>query len=492
MTVAHIGRRRHPVDVNLPRRSPADSLWTADRRALTLGLVLTITLVGFEALAISTVMPIVVAELGGLELYGWVFTAFMLGSLVGIVMVGAAIDRGGLAAPFAAGLGLFGIGLLAGGLAPAMPILVIARFVQGLGAGTIQPIAYVAIGRSLPEMLRPRMFATLSTAWILPGVIGPAIAGAVGETIGWRFVFLGLLPLIGLAGAVTLGALRRVVVPPGIDEHVAAVASRARLPLAIAVALGAGLLTLGLTSGQPIAAVVLGIAGAVLGTLALRRLTPPGTLVAKPVLPAAILLRGILTCAFFSIDAFVALTLVDWRGQSATAAGLALTAATISWTAGAWTQARGAHRWPTYRFVRVGFAVVSLGLAGMILVLVPAVPWEFAVIAFGVAGFGMGLGYSPLALITLREAAPETQGAATSSLSLTDSLGTALGTGFTGAAVAASVRATGNAEAGLAMGFAVGVGIALFGLLLTARLRPHESTETAQRPVPRDAAVVDG
>lgn len=77
-----------------------------------------------------------------------------------------------------------------------MAVLVAARFVQGLGAGTIQPIAYVAIGRSLPEALRPRMFATLSTAWVLPGIAGPAIAGAVGDSIGWRYVFLGLLPLI--------------------------------------------------------------------------------------------------------------------------------------------------------------------------------------------------------------------------------------------------------------------------------------------------------
>ena len=89
-----------------------------------------------------------------------------------------------------------------------MPILVGARFIQGLGAGTIPPIAYVAIGRTLPEPLRPRMFATLSTAWVLPGVIGPAIAGTVGEILGWRYVFLGLLPLIALAGALTLGALR--------------------------------------------------------------------------------------------------------------------------------------------------------------------------------------------------------------------------------------------------------------------------------------------
>ncbi|HEV7605155.1 MAG TPA: MFS transporter, partial [Candidatus Limnocylindrales bacterium] len=218
-----------------------DSLWRPDRRPLTLGLVLTITLVGFEALAISTVMPIVARELGGLELYGWVFSAFFLGSLIGIVVVGAAIDRGGLALPFAAGLGLFAIGLLGGGVAPSMPLLVAARFLQGLGAGTIQPIAYVAIGRTLPDALRPRMFATLSTAWILPGVIGPAIAGTVGEAFGWRYVFLGLLPLIALAGLLTLGALHAVADAPVSTDPSLAVSRRGRLPLAIVVALGSGL-----------------------------------------------------------------------------------------------------------------------------------------------------------------------------------------------------------------------------------------------------------
>ena len=112
-----------------------------------MGLVLTITLVAFEALAVSTVMPIVARELHGIELYGWVFTAFMLGSLIGIVLVGGLIDRRGLGGPFAAGIGLFAIGLIVGGLAPSMPVLVAARFVQGLGAGTVPPIAYVAIGR---------------------------------------------------------------------------------------------------------------------------------------------------------------------------------------------------------------------------------------------------------------------------------------------------------------------------------------------------------
>lgn len=451
----------------------SDGLWSAQRRALTIGLVLTITLVAFEALAVSTVMPQVARELGSIELYGWVFSAFFLGSLIGIVIVGGAIDRRGLGLPFAAGLGLFGIGLLVGGLAPSMPVLVAARFVQGLGAGTIPPIAYVAIGRSLPEHLRPRMFATMSTAWILPGVLGPSIAAQIGQVFSWRYVFLGLLPLIVLSGALTLGALRAVVAAPESqdDEADAASANRARLPLAIEVAVGAGLVTAGLTSGALLPTVVLIALGLPLGIVALRRLTPPGTLRAQPVLPAAILIRGLLTFMFFAVDAFVPLALVEWRGVSLTEAGIALTAATIVWTTGSWVQARGSTRWSSYRFIQVGFAFALAGLGGFMLVLRQDVSWLVSIPTFALAGFGMGLAYSPTALIVLREATPEAQGSSSSALSLTDSLGTAMGTGVAGAIIAAGIRSSGQPVPGLAIAFAVALAVGFGGLLLTPRLR---------------------
>src|SRR3954447_14729310 len=201
-----------------PAANPADGLWSPARRGLTLGLVLTITLVAAEALAVPTAMPIVAQDLGGQELYGLVFAAFSVGSLLGIVVVGALIDREGVVRPFVGGLVLFAIGLVIGGLAPSMPVLIGARFIQGIGGGAIPPVAYVAIGRALPESLRPRMFALLSTAWVLPGVIGPAIAGTVGENIGWRVVLLGLLPLIAVAGALTLRPLRAVAPAPAATD----------------------------------------------------------------------------------------------------------------------------------------------------------------------------------------------------------------------------------------------------------------------------------
>src|SRR6187402_2163558 len=100
-------------------------LWSPGHRSLTIGLVLTITLVASEALAVATIMPIVAAELaaGDRALYGWVFSGFFLGSLLGIVGAGVMIDRGSLTRPYLIGLGLFCIGLLVGGLAPTMPIL---------------------------------------------------------------------------------------------------------------------------------------------------------------------------------------------------------------------------------------------------------------------------------------------------------------------------------------------------------------------------------
>jgi MFS family permease len=470
--------------------APDDGLWSPNRRALTIGLVLTITLVAFEALAVSTVLPIVVDELGDKQLYGWVFTAFLLGSLIGIAVVGGIIEGRGLARPLAAGLGLFAVGLLIGGLAPSMPVLIFGRFIQGLGAGAIPPIAYVAIGRSLPERLRPRMFATLSTAWVLPGVLGPALAGVIGEFFGWRYVFLGLLPLIAVAGALTFKAISAVPAAEAAAaaEAEASEAERRRVPYALLIAAGAGLIFVGLTSGEAVAIVALTVVGLALLIPGLRRLTPPGTLAARPVLPAAVLLRGLLTFMFFGVDAYVSLTLEDHRGLSAIAAGIALTAATISWTAGSWIQARGSDRWPTDRFVRAGFVVALIGLASFSLVLIPEVPVWLAVPTFAVAGLGMGLGYAPLSLIVLREAPPETQGAASSALSLLDTLGTALGIGVSGAIVAASLRMTGDPVSGLAGGFLVAMSVGVVGLSLTGRLHALRTAGERSTALPSTAS----
>src|SRR5260370_40931865 len=125
-------------------------LMAPQRRALTVGLVLTITFVASEALAVVTVMPVVARDLGGLRLYGWVFSGFMLGSVVGIVAAGRETDRRGPAVPFVAGVVLFAAGLAIAGLAPSLAALVPGRGRHGTGAGAVPSVAYATIGRSLP------------------------------------------------------------------------------------------------------------------------------------------------------------------------------------------------------------------------------------------------------------------------------------------------------------------------------------------------------
>jgi MFS family permease len=450
-------------------------LFTPELRGLTIGLVSTITLVALESLAIGTVMPLVADELGDLPLYGWVFTAFFLGSLIGIVLSGGALDRMPLHRPFAVGLILFGLGLAIGGLAPSMPVLIAARFLQGLGGGAVAPTAYVAIGRCLPERLQPRMFAMLSTAWVVPGIIGPSLASVVGEVLGWRWVFLGLIPLLAVAGGLALSALRHV---PGAAQPAASAGDAARpsrdgrrLGAALVAAAGAGLLVAGLGAGSPPLTVVGVVLGAALLLPAYRLLTPPGTLRLAPGVPAAVFLRGLMTFSFFSADAYIALFLQTWRGTPATLTGVVFTATTIAWTLGTWTQARRIDRFGPQRFVALGFACIAAGGLLTLPAVVGGAPPEITVLTWAIPGLGMGFMYSAVTLVVLRGVERGEQGSATSSLQLSDILGTALGAGVAGAITAAGVRAGPDGLGpALAAVFLLSIGSAALGVLASGRV----------------------
>jgi len=138
-----------------PEVAAEGGLLAPSRRGLTVGLVLTITLVAFEALAVITILPAIKDDLDGISLYGWATSAFQLGVMVGIVVAGGQADRRGPVPPFLAGIALFAVGLVVGGLAPTMLVLVLGRGLQGLGAGAVPAVAYAIIGRSFPEALRP-------------------------------------------------------------------------------------------------------------------------------------------------------------------------------------------------------------------------------------------------------------------------------------------------------------------------------------------------
>jgi MFS family permease len=427
-------------------------------------------------------MPVVARDLGGLRLYGWAFSGFMLGSVIGIVAAGRAADRRGPAVPFVAGVALFGSGLAVAGLAPSMGVLVAGRVLQGVGAGAVPSVAYAAIGRSLPGPLRARMMAVLSTAWVVPGLAGPAVSAEVARLFGWRWVFLGLLPVVAVAGAIAVPALIRLGPPAaaGAAEH--------RMIDGVLVAAGATMLLAGLTlavSATVVGGLGLIAAGAGTGLPALRRLVPAGTLTARAGLPATILCRGLLTFTFFGADAYVTLAVTAVRHRTPVVAGLAITGATMAWTAGAWVQARLNESREGRNLVRAGLVMVLAGIGGMALVLLPGVPVAAGLAAWTVAGFGMGLAYAPTSLMMLQQAPPGQEGQASASLNLADVLGTAVGIGVGGAAVAAAAGV--HLRLGIAAAFAAAAAVGLAALALTRRLPPGPTS--APPPVGEQAAA---
>lgn len=439
-------------------------VWDRGHRVLTVGLVLTVSMAAFEALAVATILPATVGDIGGLSLYGWAFSAFMLAEIVGIAIAGRAGDARGLAPPFAAGGALFCFGLLGAGLAPTMPALIACRVVQGLGAGAISTLAYAAVARGYADAARPRMLALLSTAWVVPGLIGPAVAAAIEAVAGWRWVFLGLVPLSTVAVALAVPALRGLG-PTGETRPVAG-----RIATAVALAGAAAVVLYAAGRDRSVVSIALALAGTAIAVPAFQRLVPAGTLAARPGLPAAIAVMGVLSAAFFGAEVFVPLSLTEVRGRSVGFAGLALTAATMTWTVGAWVQAQLVATRSRRVLVIVGLLLVATGSAAVALVLHPAVPPALAPIAWGTAGLGMGLAYSTTTLVVLEQAPRGDEGSASASMQLANVLGTALGAGLGGAALA-QMTARGGAVAGaIAITDTVAVATALVAAALALRL----------------------
>jgi MFS family permease len=186
-------------------------------------------------------------------------------------------------------------------------------------------------------------------------------------------------------------------------------------------------------------------------------------------MPAAVMARGMLTFAFFGVDAYVSLTFVEVRGQAAWVAGASLTAAALAWTTGAWIQQRVVATHGPRRLVTAGFACVAVGVAGMMAALDGLPLWP-AVAVWSIAGFGMGLAYAALSVTVLGAAAAGQEGAASASLQLTDVLGVALGTGVGGAFVAVGASRAWPPAASLELAFAATLAVALLGLVAARRL----------------------
>ncbi|MEU4803608.1 MFS transporter [Actinosynnema sp. NPDC023587] len=437
-------------------------LWTPERRGPTVGIVLLVTLLAFENMGVSTAMPRMVAELDGNDLYAWPFLAFLAASVIATVLSGRLSDRRGPRPSLLIGPALFLVGLVVAGLAQDMPQLLLGRVLQGLGGGAQVVAVYVLIGLVYPERDRPAVFGLLSSAWVVPSLVGPAVSGWLTEALSWRWVFLGLAPFVLLAVLLVVPVLGRL------PAHRPDPTRRRGLPLA-ALGAGTGVAALSWAAQHPTGVnLVIGLVG--LGVLvpALAVLLPKGTLRARPGLPATILARGLLAGSFFAAEAFIPLTLTSVHGYSAIAAGIPLTVSALGWTAGSWWQSRKPDI-PRATLVRWGFLLNAAGVAGVTLVAPSWGPAFLTPVLWAVAGAGMGMAMSSLSVLTLAASTDVDRGFNSAALQISDMLGSALLIGLGGVLVGAFASARAP-TAGVVPFDLLMAAVAVLGAVLARRL----------------------
>jgi len=444
-----------------------ERLFGAGRTILCIGLLLNVSLIAFESMAVATILPVVAGDLGGISGYGWAFSSFMLANIVGTIAAGEGADARGPGLPYLLGLLSFATGLLVAGFATSWVGFVLGRTFQGLGGGALMTTSYLSVRLRFPDALRARMFALLSSAWVVPSLVAPAAAGLIADHASWRLVFLGMLPLLLPAGVLLVPSLRRM---KGSGSGRFDLQS---LLHALLLAAGTGLLLGGLGRHDWSAFPTLA-AGAILSLFAIHRLLPRGFLVAKVGLPAGLTTRCLLGFTFFGVEAFVPLGLTTLRGLSPGSAGFALTAGACAWFAGTWLSARmDDARGGAGRRTRVvlGFSIVVLGASATALsIVIPGVPVAFAMIGWAVCSWGMGLIYSTLSLIILALAPAGQEGKVSSAINLTENLGIALGAGIAGAAV--------DWSAVLGWSFTTGISLAFLLALLPGLLGVYSGSRS--------------
>jgi EmrB/QacA subfamily drug resistance transporter len=409
------------------------------RRLIVLGVMLSIFLGAMESTVVSTAMPRVVASLGGLDMYSWVFSGFLLTSTVTMPLWGRLSDLLGRRRVFLAGLAVFLVGTALSGLSGTMTELILFRMLQGLGAGSLMTIGMTIIGELFPLERRAKMQGAISGVWGLASLAGPLVGGLLTDHVSWRWVFYINLPFGLLAMALIATALvdtprdgrRPVIDYAGVGLFAAGVSAL------LIGALEAGRAGTWTTPGVLSALVLAG--GALVGFLVVERRAPepivPLRLLGNRMVLAAALTGFLAGMAMFGAISFVPLYLQAVSGMSATAAGVVLIPFVLGWVAMSATSAR--------LVLRIGYRVVVL--SGMLCLTVGFVllsRWSetltqpTAMRDALVGGIGMGLTMVPMLIAVQSAVARADLGVATSMIQFFRTIGGAIGLSVMGTVMA--------------------------------------------------------
>jgi EmrB/QacA subfamily drug resistance transporter len=412
------------------------------RNAVTLGVLLGLCLAALEMTIIGTAMPTIIANLGGLSHYSWVFSAYLITSTVPVPVWGKLSDIYGRRRLYQIGIGLFLVGSILSGMSTTMTQLILYRALQGVGAGVLMPLAMTIIGDIYTLKERTKMQAVFSGVWGISSIIGPLIGGFLTDHLSWRWVFYINIPF-GLAAALITGFALQEPKPrerPNIDYAGA-----------ITLILAVGMLMLALVEGGSSTATLLSPKniGLLLGSVVLfglflfiekRAIDPimPPTLFRNRTVAVSLLASLGVGVGMFGTISFVPFFAQGVLGSTATEAGSMLTPLLLSWVGMGVIGGRIMLRVGFRPVAMAGLAFMTLGMAALATA-GRATPHWVLTVELALVGCGLGLATLTL-LLAMQQSVNRTQlGLVTSLSQFSRSIGGAMGVAIMGAVLSMSL-----------------------------------------------------
>jgi len=405
--------------------------------------VLAATLVAaLDQTVVGTVMPTVVGELGGIDRYAWVFSAYLLFLTVATPMCGRLADLFGRKPVYLAGLAVFVSGSALAGLCQTMEQLVLARAVQGIGAGALFSVGATVIGDLFDAGMRARMQGVFSAVWTIAALVGPGVGSAIVETLSWRWTFYVNVP-IGLGA----GALLAI----GLRETHTERAGRFDTPGALALSGSTACLLLALNGTQPELLLPAAIVLALLFVRIERRSADPLVdlaLLRVAAVGASLALTVVVSILLFGVITYVPPFVQGVQGARPLEVGALVTAMSVGWSIGSVAVGLLLTRLGIRASIRAGTLSLFVG-AALLMALARPTPLVVPALATLASGIGIGSTWTAI-LVAVQNAVPvRARGIATSLALFTQSLGAAIGVGVLGALLALWLGSDGVAASAL-------------------------------------------
>jgi EmrB/QacA subfamily drug resistance transporter len=404
-------------------------------------------LAAIETTVVAAAMPTVADQLGGLSLYSWVFSAYLLTSTVSIPLWGKLSDLYGRRRFYLWSVGLFLVGSALSGAAETMPQLILFRALQGFGAGGLLPLGMSVLADLYTLEERGRMQGLLSGVWGVASIVGPVTGGYITTLFSWRWVFYLNIPF-GVATAVAVAASLHD--RPAGQRYAVDYAGAALLMMSVTLLILA-LSRSGLDAGGGqvvwlwpayLGAVVCGVALVRVERRAAEPMVPVDLLADRMV--AAIAGTGLLVgVGMFGAIAYVPLFVQEGLGGSAVEAGRALTPLILGWVVTSMITGRAVLRIGYRPLVLSGLVCIAVAFGGLTQVGAESSVW---LLRADLSLMGMGLGMTMLSLVLAMQnvVARRHLGVATSFGQFTRSIGGAVGVALLGAVIAAAVQDAGD------------------------------------------------